>query len=35
VLLILVLGGLEVVAAHRAPASVPLPAAPSTLKEAE
>jgi len=35
VLLILVLGGLEVVASHRAPSSVPLPAAPSTLNEAE
>ena len=35
VLLFLVLGGLEVVASHRAPYSVPLPAAPSALGEVE
>ena len=34
-LLVLVLGGLEVVASHRPPSSVPLPAAPSMLNEAE
>ena len=35
VLLFLVLGGLEVIASHRAPSSVPLPPAPSMLYEAE
>ena len=35
VLLFLVLGGLEVVASHRVSSSVPLPATPSTLNEAE
>jgi hypothetical protein len=34
-LLVLVLGGLEVVASHRPPSSLPLPAAPSMLNEAE
>jgi hypothetical protein len=35
VLLFLALGGLEVVASHRAPSSVPLPASSSALNEAE
>jgi len=34
-LLFLVLGGLEVVASHRAPSSMRLPEAPSMLNEAE